>query len=204
VDALALGFTSGWASGLNAYLVVLVLGIADRIGHVAVIPDVLGSWPVLAAASGMYAVEFVADKIPYVDSAWDAVSTFIRPAVGATVGALIAGDAHNIHESISTGATALLGGSAALGAHATKAGTRLAANTLPEPFTNILLSFGEDGLVLGLMGLALAHPVIAGSITAVLLVIGLGILFFVIKAIRKGIGKFQNWVTIRTTRGARV
>lgn len=193
MDALALSFTSGWASGLNSYLVVLVLGIADRVGHFELVPAALGSWPVLAVAALMYTLEFVADKIPYVDSAWDGISTFIRPAVGAAVGALIAGNAHNVHESLNQGMSALVGGSTALGAHATKAGTRLAANTLPEPFTNLLLSFGEDGLVLAVMALALAHPVIAGSIAGVLLVLGLGTLFFVIRAIRAGIGKVQNW-----------
>lgn len=201
MTALALSFTSGWASGLNSYLVVLVLGIADRVGHVQMIPDVLGSWPVLAVAAFMYAFEFVADKIPYVDSVWDGVSTFIRPAVGAAVGALIAGNAHTIHESLNQGMSALIGGSTALGAHATKAGTRLAANTLPEPFTNWMLSFGEDGLVLAVMALALAHPVIAGSIAAVLLVCGLGLLFLVIRLIRRGIGAFQEWARARSLRG---
>lgn len=201
MTALALSFTSGWASGLNSYLVVLVLGIADRAGHVQMIPDALGSWPVLAVAAFMYAFEFVADKIPYVDSVWDGVSTFIRPAVGAAVGALIAGNAHTIHESLNQGMSALIGGSTALGAHATKAGTRLAANTLPEPFTNWMLSFGEDGLVLAVMALALAHPIIAGSIAAVLLVCGLGLLFLVIRLIRRGIGAFQEWARARSLRG---
>lgn len=201
MDALALSFTSGWASGLNSYLVVLVLGIADRVGHVQMIPDALGSWPVLAIAAVMYVFEFVADKIPYLDSVWDGVSTFIRPAVGAAVGALIAGNAHNIHESLNQGMSALVGGSTALGAHATKAGTRLAANTLPEPFTNLMLSFGEDGLVLGVMALALAHPIIAGSIAGVLLVLGLGVLFFVIRGIRAGIGRVQTWSRARAARG---
>lgn len=204
MDALALSFTSGWASGLNSYLVVLILGLADRIGHVQMIPDELGSWPVLAVATLMYVLEFVADKIPYLDSAWDGVSTFIRPAVGAAVGALIAGNAHNIHESLNQGLSALVGGSTALGAHATKAGTRLAANTLPEPFTNLLLSFGEDGLVLAVMGLALAHPLIAGSIAGALLVCGFGILFVVIRAIRRGLGTFQDWVRSRSARGQSV
>lgn len=201
MDALALSFTSGWASGLNSYLVVLVLGIADRIGHVQMIPDALGSWPVLAVAAFMYAFEFVADKIPYIDSAWDGISTFIRPAVGAAVGALIAGNAHTVHESLNQGWSALIGGSTALGAHATKAGTRLAANTLPEPITNLMLSFGEDGLVLAVMGLALAHPIIAGSVAGVLLVLGLGILVVVIRAIRRGLGRLQEWVMVRMSGG---
>jgi hypothetical protein len=201
MTALALSFTSGWASGLNSYLVVLVLGIADRVGHVQAIPDALGSWPVLAIAALMYAVEFVADKIPYLDSVWDGISTFIRPAVGAAVGALLAGNAHTLNESLDQGWAALVGGSTALGAHATKAGTRLAANTLPEPFTNLMLSLGEDGLVLAVMGLALAYPIVAASIAGVLLVCGLGVLFVLIRGIRKGLGAIQDWSRARTARG---
>jgi len=79
VEALPLVFSSGWASGLNAYLVVLVLGISDRLGDVTQIPDALARWDVLAAAGFLYAMEFVADKIPYIDSTWDAISTAIRP-----------------------------------------------------------------------------------------------------------------------------
>ena len=82
MDSLALVFSSGWASGVNAYLVVLVLGIADRVNDFSQIPDVLGRWEVLAVAFVMYAMEFVADKIPYIDSTWDAISTAIRPTVG--------------------------------------------------------------------------------------------------------------------------
>ena len=89
MEALPLAFSSGWASGVNAYLVVLVLGITDRAGDVAEIPDVLGRWDVLAVAGFLYAMEFVADKIPYVDSAWDVVSTAIRPTVGAVIGVLL-------------------------------------------------------------------------------------------------------------------
>ena len=82
MDSLALVFSSGWASGINAYLVVLVLGVADRVNDFSQIPDVLGRWEVLAVAFVMYAMEFVADKIPYIDSTWDAISTAIRPTVG--------------------------------------------------------------------------------------------------------------------------
>ena len=126
-------FSSGWASGVNAYLVVLVLGIADRVGDFADIPDALGRWEVLAVAAFMYVMEFVADKIPYVDSTWDVISTAIRPTVGAIVGVLIAGDA----DSLSQAAGAVVGGGTALASHAVKAGSRLAVNSSPEPVTNI-------------------------------------------------------------------
>ena len=82
MDGLSLAFTGGWASGVNAYLVVLLLGIADRFGDLSEVPDVLGRWDVLTVAALLYAMEFVADKIPYVDSTWDAISTAIRPTVG--------------------------------------------------------------------------------------------------------------------------
>ena len=96
MESLALAFSSGWASGVNAYLVVLVLGIAERVDGSAQIPDELGSWEVLGVAALMYAFEFVADKVPYVDSAWDVISTVIRPFVGGAVGVLLAGDSTEI------------------------------------------------------------------------------------------------------------
>ncbi|GAB2968566.1 DUF4126 domain-containing protein [Nocardioides montaniterrae] len=193
MESLALSLTSGWASGLNSYLVVLVLGIADRTGHIDRIPDVLGSWPVLAVAAAMYAFEFVADKIPYVDSVWDIVSTVIRPAVGATLGVLIAGDAQSLGDSFNQVLGGVIGGTSAFGAHVTKASTRLAANTSPEPFTNIGLSLGEDGLVLAVMTFAVNHPVAAAVVALVLLVVGLVVLFLVLRAIRRGWRRFRAW-----------
>jgi hypothetical protein len=196
VETLALSFTSGWASGINSYLVVLVLGIADRVENLDRIPDVLGSWPVLGVAAFLYVVEFVADKIPYVDSAWDAVSTVIRPVVGAVLGVMLAGDAHG--QSWDEVVGGLLGGGGALGAHVTKAGTRLAVNTLPEPFTNIGLSVGEDGLVLAVMSFALAHPVIAAAVAAVLLLTGLAVLYLLMRLVRRGWRRFRAWWERRT------
>ena len=93
MESLPLAFSSGWASGVNAYLVVLVLGIADRVGGFDEIPDVLGRWDVLTIAGFLYAMEFVADKIPYVDSTWDVDLDAIRPTAGAVIGVLLAGDA---------------------------------------------------------------------------------------------------------------
>jgi hypothetical protein len=193
VESLALSFTSGWASGLNSYLVVLVLGIADRVGHLAQVPDVLGSWPVLALAGVMYAVEFVADKIPYVDSVWDVVSTAIRPVVGAVLAVLITGEAGGAHEALDQVVAGVVGGTSAFGAHVTKAGTRLAANTSPEPFTNIGLSVGEDGVVLVVMTFALAHPVLAAVVALVLLLSGLVVLVLAVRMIRRGWARFRAW-----------
>ncbi len=186
MESLSLAFSSGWASGVNAYLVVLVLGIADRLGDFADIPDTLGRWEVLAAAGFMYVMEFVADKIPYVDSTWDVISTAIRPTVGAVVGVLIAGDASSLDQAVS----GTVGGGTALASHLVKAGTRLAVNASPEPVTNIGLSVIEDFAVLGVVWFAIEHPVAAAAIAAVLLAIGLVVLYFAARLIRRG---WRRW-----------
>ena len=182
MESLPLVFSSGWASGVNAYLVVLVLGIADRLGDVAEIPDVLGRWDVLVIAGLLYAMEFVADKIPYVDSAWDVVSTAIRPTVGAVIGVLLAGDADSLQQAVS----GVVGGGTALLSHLVKAGGRLAINASPEPVTNITASVTEDLVVLGLVWFAIEHPRAAAGIAGVLLALGLVMLVLVARLVRRG------------------
>jgi len=186
VDSLALAFSSGWASGLNSYLVVLVLGISDRLGSFQQIPDALGSWPVLTAAGLLYAMEFVADKIPYVDSTWDAISTAIRPTVGAVIGVLLAGDASSLDQAVS----GVVGGGSALASHLVKMGGRLAINASPEPVSNILASLGEDVAVLGVVAFAIEHPEAAAVIAGILLVLGLVLLYFVARLVRRG---WRRW-----------
>ncbi len=189
MESLALALSSGWASGINSYLVVLVLGIAERFGTFAQIPDQLGRWEVLAVAAAMYAFEFVADKVPYVDTIWDVISTAIRPLVGGTVGVLIAGDSSAINEL----AGGSVGGLSALASHGVKTGTRIAVNTSPEPFTNILVSIAEDIAVLAVVWFAVNHPVAAASVALVLLVLGLIMLWLAWKVVRKGWARFQAW-----------
>ena len=186
MDALALTFSSGWASGINAYLVVLVLGGADRVGSFADIPDVLGRWDVLAAAGFLYAMEFIADKIPYIDSTWDAISTAIRPTAGAVIGVLLAGDASSLDQAV----LGVVGGGAALLSHLAKAGTRLAINASPEPATNILASLTEDAAVLGVVWFSLEHPEAAAAIAGVLLLLGLVVLLLVARLVRRG---WRRW-----------
>ena len=188
MDALPLVFSSGWASGINAYLVVLVLGIADRVNDVAQIPDVLGRWEVLAVAFVMYAMEFVADKIPYIDSTWDAISTAIRPTVGAVLGVLLAGEA----DSLGGAVAAVVGGGTALASHAVKMGSRLALNSSPEPVSNVAASVAEDLAVLGVVWFAIEHPVAAASIAAVLLVAGLAMLYVLVKVVRRGLRRWRQ------------
>ncbi|MGF9760081.1 DUF4126 domain-containing protein [Microvirga sp. 0TCS3.31] len=188
MDALALTFSSGWASGINAYLVVLVLGIADRVGSYADIPDVLGRWDVLAAAGFMFAMEFVADKIPYIDSTWDAVSTAIRPTVGAVIGVLLAGDAASLDQAV----LGVVGGGTALLSHLAKAGGRLAINSSPEPVTNVGASLAEDATVLGVVWFSLEHPQAAAAIAGVLLLAGLGLLLVLGRLVRRGWRRWKN------------
>ncbi|MEI2712768.1 MAG: DUF4126 domain-containing protein [Nocardioides sp.] len=186
MGTLPLVFSSGWASGLNAYLVVLVLGVADRLNNFTEIPDVLQRWDVLGAATFLYAMEFIADKIPYLDSTWDAISTAIRPTVGAVIGVLLAGEAGNLNDAVA----GVTGGLAAFLSHLVKSGGRLAINASPEPASNFVASVSEDVAVLGVVGLAVNHPQIAASIAGALLLIGLIGLFFLARFIRRG---WRRW-----------
>ena len=185
-SSLSLVFSSGWASGVNAYLVVLVLGIADRVTPTAEIPDALQRWDVLAVAFVLYAMEFVADKIPFIDSTWDAISTVIRPTSGAVIGVLMAGDADTLEQAV----YAVVGGGTALLSHLVKAGSRLAINSSPEPVTNIGASLAEDITVFVLVWFAIEHPRAAAAIAAVLLVLGLTMLYFVAKLVQRG---WRRW-----------
>jgi hypothetical protein len=186
VDALSLAFSTGWASGVNAYLVVLVLGIADRTSDLEQIPDALGRWDVLIVAALLYAMEFVADKVPYIDSTWDAISTAIRPTAGAVIGVLLAGDASSLDQAV----LGVVGGGTALLSHLVKAGSRLAINSSPEPVSNVLASLAEDVAVLGVVWFAIEHPRAAAAIAGVLLATGLVGLYLVAKLIRRG---WRRW-----------
>ena len=188
VDLLPLVVSSGWASGVNAYLVVLVFGIADRVWSLAEIPDVLARTDVLVVAGGLYAFEFVADKIPYIDSTWDAISTAIRPTVAAVIAVLLAGDASTLEQAV----LAVVGGGTALASHGVKAGLRLAINTSPEPVTNSATSVAEDVSVAGVVLLALAHPWLALVVCLLLLALGVTTLFLLVRRIRRG---WRRWRT---------
>ena len=193
MESLSLAFTGGWASGINAYLVVLVLGITDRVNDVAEIPDVLARWDVLAAAGFMFAIEFVADKIPWIDSTWDAISTAIRPTVGAVIGVLLAGDA----TSLETAVLGVVGGGTALLSHLVKAGGRLAVNGSPEPVSNTVASVTEDVTVLGVVWLAVEHPQLAAAIAALLLAGGLVMLVVLARFVRRGWRRWKGREPVR-------
>lgn len=192
MELAPLVFSSGWASGVNAYATVLMFGLFVRFSDTTTVPDALGRTDVLVVAGVMFAIEFVADKVPYVDSAWDAVSTFIRPVVGAALGAVIAGDATGIDQALMIA----LGGSAALASHGVKTGIRLAVNTSPEPVTNSVVSIGEDLAVAGVIALAVAHPWIAFSVSATLLIIGVLLVVLLLAKVRRGLAALRRRRTV--------
>lgn len=181
VSVLPLVFTSGWASGINAYAVVLLLGVFGATGISDEVPASLQRTDVLVVAGVLFLCEAVADKIPYVDSLWDSVHTVIRPIAGAVVAALLAGQSGSLPE-LAAGA---VGGSTALMSHLVKAGTRMAVNTSPEPFSNIAVSTVEDLGVAGIITFAIFHPLAAAIIAATLLVLGIVILAFLASRIRR-------------------
>ncbi|MEU0131810.1 MULTISPECIES: DUF4126 domain-containing protein [unclassified Streptomyces] len=181
MSVLPLVFTSGWASGINAYAVVLLFGVFGVTGLSDEVPESLQRTDVLVVAGVLFLCDAVADKIPYVDSAWDTVHTVIRPLSGAVVAALLAGGSGSLPE-LAAGA---VGGSTALLSHLVKAGTRMAVNTSPEPFSNVGVSVAEDLGVAGIITFAIFNPVAAAVIAGVLLLLGLVVLAFLASRIRR-------------------
>jgi hypothetical protein len=186
MDLVTTVFSTGWASGVNSYATVALLGLLGKAG-VGEVPDALTSDGVIAAASVLYGIEFVADKVPLVDNAWDAVHTVVRPAIASLLGAGFAVDADvaTVDEALSAGGS----GITALASHGVKAGLRLGINASPEPFSNIVASLTEDGLVALVTTLALENPEVAAAIAGILLVLGLALLIYVVKRVRRGLGK---------------
>lgn len=158
IEALSLAMGTAWTSGINLYATVGALGIAHRLEMIQLPQDleVLSHPGVIAIACVMYLIEFFADKVPYVDTGWDALHTFIRVPAGAILAARSLGDMNPALELMAL----LAGGSVALVAHGTKATTRLAINTSPEPFSNWTASVAEDITVLGSIWLMFNHPIV--------------------------------------------
>jgi hypothetical protein len=182
-------FTTGWASGINAYLVVLILGIAQRFFEVSQVPAVLGRTDVMIVAAVLFVLEMFADKIPYLDSVWDTVHTAIRPMIGATLGYLIGHE----YSSLDAAFSAATGGFTALAAHLVKAGTRAAVNTSPEPVSNVVVSTGEDVTVAGVVSLAFLYPWLAAAIAATILIVGAFLVVVVLKRIKKWRRRYDEW-----------
>jgi hypothetical protein len=163
----AMGFS--FAAGINLYATVAILGLASRYQWVE-LPEhyrVFDNDWIIGAAIILYVVEFVADKVPWFDSLWDAVHTAIRPIGGVVIAVTTLGEASPTTEAL----VGLLGGTLAAGSHFSKAGTRAIANTSPEPFSNWLLSLGEDAFVISLGVLALKYPEAAAAVVIVCVVL---------------------------------
>lgn len=189
-----LGFALGtsFASGLNLYLTVAAAGLLQRYGIVQ-LPESLAvlSHPlVLGIAIALFVVEFIADKVPYVDTAWDAAHTFIRPPAAALLsyGAFMG---QGLPEELRL-AAALLAGSVALTSHGAKASTRAAANTSPEPFSNWTLSLLEDGAVIFLAWMAAEHPLLTAAIVVVLVILATLIIWKLFSYLRRALARLQG------------
>lgn len=186
---LAMSAAMAWGAGLRLYLVVFVVGMLGKLGYVP-LPDALKLLMnplVLGAAGFMAFVEFFADKIPWLDSAWDAVHTFLRIPAGAALAAGMLGDSG---EGVAM-AAALIGGTLTAGTHFGKAGTRAVANTSPEPFSNIGLSLVEDTMVAGGLALAMANPIIFLVLLLIFVIALVVLIRFILKGLALIIGKLS-------------
>lgn len=181
MDLAAIAFATGWASGVNAWATIAMLGIAARLGATEWVPPGFGDGWVIALAATMFMVEFVVDKVPWLDSAWDGVSTLVRPVVGAVIAWQLAQYGGEIDPAV----LAFLGGGTALASHGVKAGVRAAVNTSPEPFSNVAISTGEDLGVVTVMLLVLANPWVAVAVAALALVAGVIAIVLVWRLVRR-------------------
>ena len=181
----SMGRTMGFsfAAGINLYATVAILGLASRYGWVALPPQFQAfdnNW-IIGGAIALYVIEFVADKIPWVDSVWDAVHTVIRPVGGAAIAVATLGETSTATETL----VAVLGGALAASTHLTKSGTRVMANASPEPFSNWALSIGEDMFVVSLGFLALKYPAVAAVVVIVCLALIIAFSAWILRAVRR-------------------
>ena len=178
-STLSLALGSAWTSGINLYATVAVLGLLEKFGATK-LPgglDALDNWWIIGFATGLYLIEFFADKIPYVDSVWDVVHTFIRVPAGAVVAYAAT---NHMEPSVYIPAT-LIGGGLALSSHGTKTALRVGANLSPEPISNWVLSLGEDGIAFAGIFLAVFAPMV---IATVLIIFALLFIWFFPKVLR--------------------
>jgi hypothetical protein len=191
LNTLGLAFGAAWSSGINVYATVATLGLLQHYG-VAQLPgglEVLDNWIVIGVALFMYAVEFVADKIPLVDTLWDALHTFIRVPAGAVVAGAATADLNPVVQVLAL----LLGGGLALSTHGTKATARAAANTSPEPFSNWALSLLEDVITIGAAVLSVLYPVVILVVILIFLLLLVWILPKVLRRLRRMLAAVRNF-----------
>ncbi len=184
-----LGFLLGstWAAGVNLYLTAACLGLAHRFGWIVLPGDleVLSDPLIILLAVLIYAIEFIADKVPYVDSAWDSVHTFVRPAGGAMLAYMAMPEADPIVKT----AFAMVGGAIALDSHLVKSGTRVAINASPEPVTNIMASVTEDVSVIGAIWLIIQYPIIISTLVILFIIFSIWVIPKLFGLIKKGFQK---------------
>lgn len=199
LSTLGVAMGSAWLSGINLYATVATLGLLQRFNlvHLPGELGVLSNWWVIGVAAGMFVVEFIADKIPAVDSVWDVVHTFIRVPAGAIMAAAAFSHADPAVRIIAL----LVGGGVALSSHGTKAAVRATANLSPEPFSNISLSLAEDAIAFGSSFLIAWFPVVMLGIVALFLVA----FFWLAPKILRAIGRRLGFcgVTVRPVPAAR-
>ena len=183
---------TGWASGINLYLVALSLGFAGRSGW-ADIPEVLQRTDVMIVAGILFVVEFFADKVPFLDTFWDAIHTFIRPIGAAAIGAVIAGES----ESIGTAVGAIVSGALALDAHSAKASTRVVVNASPEPVSNVAVSLFEDVGVATLVVLAVTYPLITIIVVVLLVIAATALTIWLWRSVRRAWRKVKERFPMR-------
>ena len=185
IGTLGLALGAGFSSGLNLYATVATLGLLQRYGVLSLPPglQVLSQPWVLGIAIALYLIEFCADKVPYFDTIWDAIHTFIRPPAAALLTYAAAGAA----PAEWRWGAALLAGGVALTSHGTKASARAAVNTSPEPFSNWILSFGEDVLAVWLTWMATSHPLATTIIVAALVAVSATLLYYLFRFARSAL-----------------
>ena len=182
ISTLAIAMGAGWVSGINLYAAVATLGLLGRFANLK-LPgelDILTSWWIIGLALALYLIEFVADKVPYVDNIWDAIHTFIRVPAGAVLAATAFGD---FDRGVQVAAF-LLGGGLALSAHGTKASARAAINLSPEPASNIVVSLTEDAIAVGSVLLSIFAPLVLFAVIAVFLTVSFLMLRKIINALK--------------------
>jgi hypothetical protein len=191
IETLSLALGAAWTAGINLYATVAVIGLLQRYELVGRLPgglEALDNWWVIGVALGLYAVEFVADKVPYVDTVWDAVHTFVRVPAGAALALAATAD---LDPSLRVVAL-LLGGGLALSTHGTKATVRAAANASPEPLTNWALSLVEDVVAVGAIVLAMLHPLAILAVIVIFLLLLAWILPKVVRALRRTLARLRS------------
>lgn len=195
IQIISLALGAAWTSGINLYATVAVLGLLQHYG-LAKLPGglhVLDNWIIIGLALFLYTVEFVTDKVPYVDTVWDALHTFIRVPAGAVMAAAATS---NLNPAVQIVAL-LLGGGLALSTHGTKATVRAAVNTSPEPVTNWTLSIVEDAIAIGAIALSAIYPIAILVVIIVFLIILAWILPKVIRRLRRLIAAARNFFSGR-------